>query len=64
MLFDGDGNRMTPSESCEAGSAGISVYEPQPDGAGIFRWASLTGKAASFGEETTQRDFGPCGLCR
>lgn len=48
---------------CKAGSAGISVYETQPDGAGIFRWNSLTGKAAPFSGETTPRDFSPCGIC-
>ena len=50
-------------EHCGAGSAGISVYEPRADGAGIFRWNSLTGKAAPFSGETTPRDFSPCGLC-
>jgi signal transduction histidine kinase len=50
-------------ELCDAGSAGISVYEPQPDNAGNFRWNSLTGKAAPFGGETTPRDFSPCGMC-
>jgi len=50
-------------ENCGAGSAGISVYEPQADSAGIFRWNSLTGKAAPFGGETTPRDFSPCGMC-
>ena len=50
-------------EHCGAGSAGISVYEPRPDGAGIFRWNSLTGKAAPFSGETTPRDFSPCGIC-
>ncbi len=48
---------------CKAGSAGVSVYEPQPDNAGIFRWHALTGKAAPFGGETTPRDFSPCGIC-
>ena len=48
---------------CKAGSGGISVYETQPDGAGIFRWNSLTGKAAPFSGETTPRDFSPCGIC-
>lgn len=42
------------------GSAGISVYEPQPDSAGIFRWAGLTGMAAPFNGQTTPRDFSPC----
>ena len=50
-------------EHCGAGSAGISVYEPRPDSAGIFRWNSLTGKAAPFSGETTPRDFSPCGMC-
>ncbi len=48
---------------CGGGSAGISVYEPQPEGAGIFRWTALTGRAAQFNGETTPRDFSPCGLC-
>jgi len=50
-------------EHCGAGSAGISVYEPQPEGPGIFRWNSLTGKAAPYSGETTPRDFSPCGIC-
>ena len=50
-------------EHCGAGSAGISVYEPRPDSAGIFRWNSLTGRAAPFSGETTPRDFSPCGMC-
>jgi signal transduction histidine kinase len=48
---------------CGGGSAGISVYEPQPEGAGIFRWEALTGKAAPFNGRTTPRDFSPCGIC-
>jgi signal transduction histidine kinase len=48
---------------CGGGSAGISVYEPQPEGAGIFRWTALTGRAAQFNGETTPRDFSPCGIC-
>jgi signal transduction histidine kinase len=50
-------------EVCGGGSAGISVYEPQPEGAGIFRWTALTGRAAQFNGETTPRDFSPCGIC-
>ncbi|MEJ0071952.1 MAG: GAF domain-containing protein [Pseudomonadota bacterium] len=48
---------------CGGGSAGISVYEPQPEGPGIFRWAALRGKATPFNGETTPRDFSPCGIC-
>ena len=48
---------------CGGGSAGISVYEPQPEGAGIFRWAGLVGRAAPFNGQTTPRDFSPCGIC-
>ena len=29
-------------ELCGGGSAGISVYEPQPGSAGIFRWTALS----------------------
>ncbi len=48
---------------CGGGSAGISVYESQPEGAGVFRWHALTGKAAPFNGQTTPRDFSPCGIC-
>jgi len=48
---------------CGGGSAGISVYEPEPEGPGIFRWTALTGRAAQFNGETTPRDFSPCGIC-
>ncbi len=48
---------------CGGGSAGISVYEPQREGPGIFRWTALTGRAAQFNGETTRRDFSPCGIC-
>ena len=50
-------------EICEAASAGISLYEPQPEGAGIFRWHHLTGVLARFEGATTPRDFSPCGTC-
>jgi len=50
-------------ELCAGGSAGISVYEPEPEGPGIFRWTALTGRAAQFNGETTPRDFSPCGIC-
>ena len=50
-------------ELCGGGSAGISAYEPQPGGPGIFRWTALTGPAAQFTGETTPRDFSPCGIC-
>jgi signal transduction histidine kinase len=50
-------------ELCGGGSAGISVYEPELEGPGIFRWTALTGKAAQFNGETTPRDFSPCGIC-
>src|SRR5438477_8983645 len=50
-------------EVCGGGSAGISAYEPQAEGPGIFRWIAATGKAAAFKGETTPRDFSPCGIC-
>jgi signal transduction histidine kinase len=50
-------------ELCGGGSAGISVYEPEPEGPGVFRWTALTGRAAQFNGETTPRDFSPCGIC-
>lgn len=50
-------------EICEAASAGISLYEPQPGGPGIFRWHYLTGVLARFDGATTPREFSPCGVC-
>lgn len=46
---------------CNAGTAGLSVLERQPDGALIFRWDALAGALAAFRNGTTPRDFSPCG---
>jgi GAF domain-containing protein len=50
-------------ELCGAESAGISLYEPDPHSAGVFRWHHLSGVLAQFNGATTPRDFSPCGIC-
>ena len=50
-------------EHCGGQSAGISLYEAQPPGPGIFRWHHLAGRYASFLGGTTPRDFSPSGVC-
>jgi two-component sensor histidine kinase len=50
-------------ELCEADSAGMSLFEPQPGSPGVFRWHHLTGRLAGFANATTPRDFSPCGVC-
>ncbi|MDA9476937.1 hypothetical protein XI03_21125 [Bradyrhizobium sp. CCBAU 65884] len=47
-------------EICEAHSAGISIFEPEP---GQFRWHALAGELATFEGATTPRNFSPCGVC-
>ena len=50
-------------ELCGGQSAGISLYEAQPPGPGIFRWHHLAGRYANFLGGTTPRDFSPSGVC-
>ena len=50
-------------ELCGAHSAGISLYEAQPPGPGIFRWHHLAGRYANFLGGTAPRDFSPSGVC-
>jgi two-component sensor histidine kinase len=50
-------------ELCDANSAGMSLYEPQPGSPGVFRWHYLTGLLTAFSGATTPRDFSPCGVC-
>jgi GAF domain-containing protein len=50
-------------EFCGAESAGISLYESDPQSAGVFRWHYLSGTLAPFTGATTPRDFSPCGIC-
>jgi two-component sensor histidine kinase len=54
---------MLAMEVCAAASAGISLYEPQPNSSGLFRWHYLMGALAKFDGKTTPRDFSPCGIC-
>src|SRR6266446_3249546 len=50
-------------ELCGAHSAGISLYEAQPPGPGIFRWRHLAGRYANFLGGSAPRDFSPSGVC-
>lgn len=50
-------------EACGAASAGLSLFEPEADTAGVFRWHHLTGVLERFSGATTPRDFSPCGVC-
>jgi two-component sensor histidine kinase len=47
---------------CGAQSGGISLYEPTPEGPGIFRWYGLKGLFAPYSGATTPRDNSPCGV--
>jgi two-component sensor histidine kinase len=49
-------------EACDAQSAGISLYEPDPPGPGIFRWHHLVGHFANLSGSTIPRDFSPSGI--
>ena len=46
---------------CNAGTAGLSVLESQPDGKDIFRWDTVSGMLAQYVGGTTPRDWSPCG---
>ena len=50
---------------CDAGSSGISLLEPGPDGDAdaTFRWTALAGAFAGHEGGTTPRHFSPCGAC-
>lgn len=48
---------------CGAGTAGLSLLEPQPDGTEMFRWAALAGALSPRSGVSTPRDFSPCGAC-
>ncbi|MET3667958.1 HWE histidine kinase domain-containing protein [Caulobacter sp. 1776] len=43
-------------------SAGLSLYEPDPPGPGVFRWRYLRGSLAAFEHATTPRESSPCGV--
>lgn len=45
----------------EAVSAGLSLYEPEPE-PGVFRWRHLHGLLAAFENATTPRNDSPCGV--
>jgi two-component sensor histidine kinase len=47
-------------ELCEAGSAGVSILEPETN---QFRWFGLAGVLSVFEGEKTPRDNSPCGVC-
>ncbi len=48
---------------CEAGTAGVSLLDTQPDGAVIFRWVALAGAWEGHEGGTTARSFSACGTC-
>ncbi len=50
-------------ELCDAESAGISLFEPDQQSAGVFRWHHLSGVLSRFTGATTPRDHSPCGVC-
>jgi hypothetical protein len=47
---------------CDAGTAGLSFLESNPDGTEIFRWTNLVGQLRAAVGGTTPRDFSPCGV--
>ena len=49
-------------EACNAQSAAISLYEPEPPGPGVFRWHHLAGSIGGFSGDTTPRHLSPCSL--
>jgi hypothetical protein len=48
---------------CDAGTAGVSLLEPAPDGSMQFRWTTLSGQLSYAINGTTPRTFSPCGVC-
>lgn len=50
-------------ELCDAGTAGVSLVEPQPDGEAVFRWVAMAGLLASYVGGCTPCNFSPCGVC-
>ncbi|MGA7328665.1 MAG: PAS domain-containing protein [Rhodomicrobium sp.] len=48
---------------CEAGSAGISLLGGAEESEQYFRWESLAGPLEIHLNETTPRNFSPCGMC-
>ena len=58
-----DALMRTALRLCGAGSAGVSLLEPTPDGNEVFRWVSLAGAFEPYKGGSTPRDFSPCGTC-
>ncbi|ACB50536.1 two-component hybrid sensor and regulator [Crocosphaera subtropica ATCC 51142] len=50
-------------ELCDAGTAGVSLVETQPEGKEVFRWVAMAGTLASQVGGYTPRHFSPCGVC-
>jgi signal transduction histidine kinase len=49
-------------ELCRAGSAGISLLDPERPGAdGQFRWVAIAGEFSQYAGNTMSRNFSPCG---
>lgn len=47
---------------CKAGSAGVSIYEPEKGTAGLFRWHAVAGSFSKFQGGTLPRLASPCGI--
>jgi signal transduction histidine kinase/ActR/RegA family two-component response regulator len=51
-------------ELCEAGSAGVSLLQPDADADDVvFRWVAMAGAYRGYVGGTTPRSFSPCGVC-
>jgi PAS domain S-box-containing protein len=48
---------------CDAGSAGLSLLDADPEGEPVFRWDALAGPLEIHLNGTTPRNFSPCGMC-
>ncbi|MFN7140980.1 MAG: GAF domain-containing protein [Limisphaerales bacterium] len=53
---------QTGMQLCEAGTAGISLLETNPEQGQIFRWIALAGKLEMHVGGWTPRDHSPCGV--
>lgn len=48
---------------CNAGTAGVSSIETQPNGEVGFRPVAMAGRLASYVGGCSPRNFSPCGVC-
>jgi PAS domain S-box-containing protein len=50
-------------ELCDAGTAGVSLAETQPNGKVVFRWVAMAGDLASHMGDCVPYECCPCGIC-